>query len=287
MPDRPQQPPVAPSAALEDHEREEASRRSALGVHVVHEAIRMEGVEELDRPSAALAWSALAAGLSMGFSMVAESLLRSALPDAPWRPLIGKFGYTVGFLVVILGRQQLFTENTLTVVLPLLEDRSARRLASVARVWAVVLAGNVLGALAFAWLVGRGEVFPEHLRQTFAEIGREAMEPAFATKLLRAVFGGWLIALTVWLLPAAANARVFVILLVTYLVGLGSFTHAIAGSVETLFLFTQGEIGLARYLGGFLVPAVLGNAIGGVSLVAALNHAQVAAGLSAPRGRPA
>src|SRR5690349_24660985 len=118
----------------------------------------MEGVEELDRPSSALAWSALAAGLSMGFSMVAESLLRSALPDAPWRPLIGKFGYTVGFLVVILGRQQLFTEKTLTVVLPLLEDRSARRLASVARVWAVVLAGNVLSALAFAWLVGRGEV---------------------------------------------------------------------------------------------------------------------------------
>ncbi|MFL5299379.1 MAG: formate/nitrite transporter family protein [Anaeromyxobacteraceae bacterium] len=273
-----------PSQALEDHEREEASKRSALGVHVVHEAIRMEGLEELSRPSSALAWSAVAAGLSMGFSMVAESLLRSALPDAPWRPLIGKFGYSVGFLVVILGRQQLFTENTLTVVLPLLEERSARALVSVARVWAVVLAGNVLGALAFAWLVGRGDVFPEDLRHTFAEIGREAMEPAFATKLLRAVFGGWLIALTVWLLPAAANARVFVILLVTYLVGLGSFTHSIAGSVETLFLFTQGEIGIARYLGGFLLPAVVGNAIGGVSLVAALNHAQVAAGLEQPRG---
>jgi formate-nitrite transporter family protein len=275
MPDR-----LPPSHHLGEGDREEASRRSALGVHVVHEAIRMEGDEELDRPTSALAWSSLAAGLSMGFSLVAEALLRSSLPDAPWRPLIAKLGYSVGFLVVILGRQQLFTENTLTVVLPLLERRDLRSLAGVARVWAVVLAGNVVGALAFAWLIGRGDVFPPELRQAFLDLGREAMEPDFATKVLRGVFGGWLIALTVWLLPAAANARVFVILVVTYLVGLGRFTHVIAGSIESLHLVTQGEISAARYLGGFLLPAFLGNAIGGVSLVAALNHAQVAAGLS-------
>jgi formate/nitrite transporter FocA (FNT family) len=269
----------APSETLEQEEREEASKRSSLGVHVVYEAIRMEGAEEMDRTTSALAWSAVAAGLSMGFSLVAEALLRSALPDAPWRPLIAKLGYSVGFLVVILGRQQLFTENTLTVMLPLLERRSARALLQVARVWAVVLAGNVLGALAFAWLIGRGDVFPDDLRQTFLALGREGMEPDFATKALRGVFGGWLIALTVWLLPAAANARVFVILLVTYLVGLGRFTHIVAGSVESLYLVTHGELSMAAYLGRFLLPAFLGNAVGGVSLVAALNHAQVAAGI--------
>jgi formate/nitrite transporter FocA (FNT family) len=268
-----------PSEALGDDDRKEAARRSALGVHIVHEAIRMEGEEELRRPSSALAWSAFAAGLSMGFSLVAEALLRAGLPDAPWRPLIAKLGYSVGFLVVILGRQQLFTENTLTVMLPLLERRTARVLGSVLRLWAVVLAGNVLGALAFAWIIGLHGLFPPELAQAFLELGHEAMAPDFVTKLVRGIFGGWLIALTVWLLPAANNARVFVILIVTYLVGLGRFTHIIAGSVETLHLVTSGELPLVRYLLHFLLPAFLGNAVGGVSLVAALNHAQVAADL--------
>ncbi len=268
-----------PSEALGEDERKQAAKRSALGVHVVHEAIRMEGDEELRRPSSALAWSGVAAGLSMGFSLIAEALLRSALPDAPWRPLVSKLGYSVGFLVVILGRQQLFTENTLTVMLPLLEQRSWRVFASVLRLWAVVLAANVIGALGFAWIIGIPHVFPPDLARTFLDLGREAMEPDFATKVVRGVFGGWLIALTVWLLPAAYNARVFVILIVTYLVGLGNFTHIIAGSVETLHLVTRGELSIPGYVGGFLLPAFIGNAIGGVSLVAALNHAQVAADL--------
>jgi formate/nitrite transporter FocA (FNT family) len=273
--------PATPSETLGNEDRKEAARRSALGVHVVHEAIRMEGEEELRRPTSALAFSAVAAGLSMGFSLVAESLLRAALPDAPWRPLVAKLGYSVGFLVVILGRQQLFTENTLTVVLPLLERKSWRGVTAVARVWAVVLVGNVFGAAIFAWAIGREGLFPPELQQTFLEIGRQAMEPTFGAKVMRGIFGGWLIALTVWMLPAAAHARVSVIVIVTYLVGLGGFSHVVAGSVETLHLVTEGGQSLASYLGGFLLPVFLGNAIGGVSLVAALNHAQVAADLPA------
>src|SRR5690242_21471880 len=99
---------------LNERELEEVERRSSIRAHVVHEAIRVEGEEELHRRSSALAWSGLAAGLSMGFSLLAEGVLRSAIPDTPWRPLVSKLGYTVGFLVVILGRQQLFTENTRT-----------------------------------------------------------------------------------------------------------------------------------------------------------------------------
>ncbi|HET9594268.1 MAG TPA: formate/nitrite transporter family protein [Anaeromyxobacteraceae bacterium] len=264
---------------LDEAQQREAEERSAVAVHVVHEAVRMEGEEELRRPASALAWSALAAGLSMGFSLVAEALLRAGLPDAPWRPLVAKLGYSVGFLVVILARQQLFTEQTLTVILPALDQRSLARTGRVARVWAIVLAGNVLGALLFAWLIGRGDVFPPELKTAFEELGREAMEPEFWTKVWRGIFGGWLIALMVWLLPGAANARVFVIVVITYLVGLGRFTHVVAGSAEALYLVTHGDLSPLDYLGGFLLPAFLGNAIGGVSLVAALNHAQVAAGL--------
>src|SRR5579885_2100774 len=92
---------------LSDDKQEEAARRTALPADVVYQAICNEGENELARSSAALAWSGLAAGLSMGFSLVAEGLLTVHLPEAPWRPLITKLGYSVGFLMVVLGRQQL------------------------------------------------------------------------------------------------------------------------------------------------------------------------------------
>ncbi len=264
-------------STLPREEQEKAAERQALGARVVHEAIRLEGDEELARPASSLVWSAIAAGLSMGFSMVAEGLLRAALPDAPSRPLVAKLGYSIGFLVVVLGRQQLFTENTLTAVLPWLEAPNRRKFLLVARLWALVLAGNVLGAVAFAWVATARSIFDEPTQRVFAELGREAVSQGFWTVLLRGIFGGWLIALMVWLLPAAEHAKLFVIVIITWLVGLGHFSHSVAGSVEAFFLVPRGELSVGGYLGGFLVPAVLGNSIGGVSLVAALNHAQVAA----------
>jgi formate/nitrite transporter FocA (FNT family) len=93
--------------------------------------------------------------------------------------------------------------------------------------------------------------------------------------LIKAVFAGWLIALMVWLLPAAAASRFFVIIAVTWLIGAAHFSHVIAGSVETGFAAIQGAIGWQDYLVGFLIPAFIGNSIGGVVFVALLNHAQV------------
>ncbi len=263
---------------LPRRERRKAAARSAVRVQVVHEAIRLEGEEELSRPTQALLWSGLAAGLSMGFSLVGEGILRSALPDAPWRPLVSKLGYSLGFLFVILGRQQLFTENTLTVILPLMRAPTARNAARVARLWAVVLLANVVGAFAFAGSLSLGDSFSAVHRQVFGELGREAFAPGFVVVLVRGIYGGWLIALMVWLLPAARSARFFVIVAVTWLVGAASFSHAIAGSVEVLYLVARGDLSLADYLRGFLLPAFLGNSIGGVSLVAAINHAQAFAG---------
>src|SRR3954454_1567087 len=122
---------------LNEREQDEAEERSSVNVRVVHAAVRKEGEEELGRSSQALAWSGLAAGLSMGFSFITEGLLRSHIPDAPWRPLVVKFGYSVGFVLVVLGRQQLFTENTLTPILPLLHKRCT--VSQVLRLWIVFL----------------------------------------------------------------------------------------------------------------------------------------------------
>jgi formate/nitrite transporter FocA (FNT family) len=137
----------------------EAEERSSITARVVHEAVRREGEEELKRSSRALGWSGLAAGLSMGFSLITEGLMRAHLPDEPWRPLITKAGYSAGFVLVILGRQQLFTENTPTPILPLLHRKDAVTLFHVLRLWAVVLASNLVGALLVAWVMTQRACF--------------------------------------------------------------------------------------------------------------------------------
>jgi formate/nitrite transporter FocA (FNT family) len=265
-----------PHESEDAEEQDDAKERSAPPGHVLYAAIRREGEDELSRQTNALAWSGLAAGLSMGFSFVLEGVLRSHLPEAEWRPLIVKLGYPLGFLLVVLGRQQLFTENTLTVVLPLMTRKDLRTALNVARLWTVVLASNLVGAAIFAWACTYHGAFDEPLRRAFLEIGREAMRADVLSIFVRAIFGGWLIALMVWLLPFAETGRVAVIVIVTYVVGVGEFSHVIAGSVESMHLTIVGEKSWFDYLFGFLVPTLAGNTLGGVSLVAALAHAQFA-----------
>jgi formate/nitrite transporter FocA (FNT family) len=252
--------------------RQEAEERSAPPASVVYEAIYLEGKDELERGASALFFSAVAAGLSMGFSLITEALLRAALPDTPWRVLICKLGYSVGFLIVVLARQQLFTENTLTVMLPLLHWKNRFVLGKVGRLWSIVLTGNLLGALAIGWVLGHTPVFDHTTKSVMMEIARQGIDDPFATVLLRGIFAGWLIALMVWLMPAAQSARVAVIVIITYLVALAGLAHVIAGSVDKFLLVTTGNLSLGAFATGFLLPALLGNIIGGVSLVAALNH---------------
>jgi formate/nitrite transporter FocA (FNT family) len=264
---------------VESHdEAEDASERRSPSGRVVYDAVMQEADEELERSSSALFWSALAAGLSMGFSMIAEGVLRHHLPDEPWRPLVAKLGYSVGFLIVILGRQQLFTENTLTPMLPLLRRKDASTLGQVGRLWLVVLVGNLLGALLVSLVATRTTAFDPEVRHEFASLGTEAMKHGFGTTLLRGIFAGWLIALLVWMLPYAESAHFWVILAITWLVGAGEFSHIVAGAVETFAAAWAGQKPWMQVAGGYLVPTLIGNIIGGVTLVAALNHAQVVAG---------
>lgn len=260
---------------LSEEELQEAKEKSSVTVHVVHEAVRREGEEELKRSNSALAWSGLAAGLSIGFSAILEGLMRSALPDAPWRPLVSKFGYSAGFVLVILGRQQLFTEDTLTPVLPLFHKKDRATLWNVARLWVVVFLSNMLGALAIAWTLGNTGIVRPEVRDAIAGIAREAIAPGFGLVVLRGVFAGWLMAMLVWVLPFAETGRFFVIVGITWLISLGGFAHVVAGAVEALFLATTGLTTWQHAVGGFIVPALIGNIIGGVALVAVINHAQV------------
>src|SRR4051794_39640626 len=139
----------------EEQVDQKAEEHSSPSAHVVYEAIRREGRHELERKSSSLAWSGLAAGMSMGFSFIAQGLIKHHLPSAAWEPLLTKFGYSIGFMIVILGRQQLFTENTLTVILPLLLHKTARVLGNVLRLWTIVLLANLAGAFLFASVVAK------------------------------------------------------------------------------------------------------------------------------------
>jgi len=132
-------------AHLNRDKQQEAQDRSSVTVQVIHEAIRKQGDEELNRPMQALAWSGLAVGFSMGMSLVFEGLLQAHLPNTPWRSLIVHLGYPFGFLMVIGGRQQLFTENTLSPILPLLERRDRATLWKVVKLWIAVLVANLTG----------------------------------------------------------------------------------------------------------------------------------------------
>jgi formate/nitrite transporter FocA (FNT family) len=265
--------------AEQKHEDQIVEEKTAVGSHIVYKAILKEADEELGRSTAALAWSGLAAGLSMGFSLVAEGLLRSHLPDTPWRPLISKLGYSLGFLIVILGRQQLFTENTLTPMLPLMQRKDAGTFRNVARLWSVVLPTNLIGAVAFAFLLQRTNAFDPKVKAEFLNIGQAATHPSFWGLMIKGVFAGWLIALMVWLLPVAESGRIAVIVIITYVVGLGELSHVIAGSVEAIYTVAAGKHSCWDFFARYFVPTLLGNCFGGVALVAALNHAQVKAGV--------
>jgi len=266
----------AESPHLDANQREQAADHSTPHPLVVHEVVREEGEAAMERTFSALMWSALAAGMSMGFSFLVQAVIESALPQTSWRHLLTSLGYTIGFVFVILGRQQLFTESTLTAVLPVLTRRDWKTVGKTLRLWAIVLFFNLVGTTIFAGMLQLNGVFPADVTASLASVARAPFSADFGVTLVRAVFAGWLIALMVWLLPSARSARLLTILLVTYTVGVSRLTHVIASSVEAAYAVMTGAAHLSDYFVVFLLPTLVGNVIGGVSMVAIVNHAAIA-----------
>ncbi|HYP13965.1 MAG TPA: formate/nitrite transporter family protein [Bryobacteraceae bacterium] len=262
-------------AVLREHEEHDAEQRTSVRARVVHEAIRRDGEEQLDRSVAALGWSALAAGLAMGFSLVTEALLKHHLPEAEWAPLISKAGYGIGFLIVIIGKQQLFTENTLTPMIPLMRSPRPKMFANVLRLWTVVFVANMIGAHLIAWFLGSTPVLRHEFHTAMASVAHEAINVDFWSAFVRGIPAGWLIAMIVWLRAATDSGEIAIILILTYVVALGGFTHIVAGTVEYLYLVVRGAASWPAFVTGYMIPVLAGNMIGGISIVAALNHAQV------------
>ncbi|WP_250437271.1 formate/nitrite transporter family protein [Caballeronia sp. ATUFL_F2_KS9A] len=266
----------AESPHLDHDQREQAADHSTPHALVIHEIVREEGETAMERTASALIWSGLAAGLSMGFSFLVQAILQSELPASKSQHLIASLGYTIGFVFVILGRQQLFTESTLTAVLPVLTRRDLRTVGKTLRLWSIVLLSNLVGTAVFAALLQFKDVFDPDVNAALAEVARAPFSAGFGVTLVRAVFAGWLIALMVWLLPSARSPRLLTILLVTYTVGVSKLTHVIASSAEAAYAVMTHAASIGDYFGVFLLPTLLGNMIGGISMVAIVNHAAIA-----------
>jgi formate/nitrite transporter FocA (FNT family) len=260
-------------------ERMKVQEAKSLDAKTTYEVILEEGEQELARSTSALLWSGLAAGLTMGLSFLGVGLLHAHLPEAEWRPLVARLGYTVGFVAVIIGSQQLFTENTLTPILPLLKRKTRSSLRNVLRLWGAVLLANVIGSLLFALALGGLDLVDARVHHALEDTAREAMRHDAGTTFVRAVVAGWLIALLVWMLPGVKGGRLGVIVLMTYLIGLGGFAHVIAGASEVFYAAVRGVATWGDTI-RYLVPTLLGNVLGGVTLVTALNHAQATSGES-------
>ena len=260
---------------ISEREIEEVSDLSTPRTPVIYEVVRRLGEEEMERPATSLWWSGVAAGLSISFSLLAQAILQAHLPDAPWRPLVVGFGYCVGFLMVVLGRQQLFTESTITVVLPVFKHFNFENFWRMLRLWAIVLVANVAGTLFAAVFCLYFPVLPPELLNGMLDISRELTHVGWWRMLFGGVSSGFLIAAMVWMIPSAESAKFAVITLMTYLIAIGGFTHVVAGSMEANLLVLNGDWEWWRMLAQFMAPVLIGNIIGGTALFALISYAQV------------
>ncbi|BBP83550.1 MULTISPECIES: formate/nitrite transporter family protein [unclassified Pseudomonas] len=268
---------------LSAREKQDVNENQPPRAAVLHEIIRTQGDQELERNVAALWWSALAAGLTMGLSLMAMGLFNSRLPDGEASKVIASLGYCAGFLAVILARQQLFTENTLTAVLPVMSKPTLNNVGRLLRLWSVVLAGNLAGTLLVAWVMLRLPIFDAATDAAFLDIGRKVMENDVGQMFAKGIVSGWMIATMVWMIPSQESAKLWIIILITYLMALGDFTHIVVGSAEVSYLVFAGHLDWREFWLTFAGPTLAGNIVGGSLIFALISHAQVRSDGDSPR----
>lgn len=253
---------------------QESTRRSA---HEIFDQVIANAREELARSSTALMFSGLAGGISMGLTGLSVALAISYLGNGPIQQFVSFFFYPVGFIVVVIGRAQLFTENTLYPVVVVLDEH--KHVLDTLRLWGVVFASNVAGAVFVGWLLMKTGALPPNFADALAGLGLQAAEGHFTLIFAKGVIGGWLIALVAWMVTAShwTIGQVVVTWFLTFIVGAGHFSHCIASSAEIVAAVMSGHLHFINYF-QWLLPATLGNIVGGVAIVTVLNYGQVRLG---------
>ena len=265
-----------PERSLSRGERDDVAENGRLSALTVYSIVLREGEEELRRPKGSLWWSGVAAGIGISTSVLATGIIRSgAAGGASFLPLIESLGYSLGFVLVIMSRLQLFTENTISVVLPVLASPTRERFYRTARLWAVVFAANMVGTFVTAAIAMHGGILSDGVMASVLEISRHVAELSPMTALLRGIPAGFFIAALVWMLPSSRGSEVLVIMLFTWLIAAGGFTHVVAGSNEIFNLVLLGEMDLLTAFARHILPILVGNVVGGTGLFAMLAYGQI------------
>jgi formate/nitrite transporter FocA (FNT family) len=251
---------------------EESSRPHALDIY---ERICDDTEEELSRPEGSLVFSALFAGFTIGLSALAVALTTVSLtPEVKSTAFIAALLYPIGYVAVIVGRSQFFTENTLYPVM--LSMRRKEFLNRTGRLWGIVFTMNLVGAFIFAMLAVLTGALDQSVQSELVSNGLKYTDGSFIDTFWSAVLVGFLLATVAWLVEGCdtVTGRVAVIWILTFFVSLASLDHCIATTVTAFCALLDGELGLGD-TAAWLVPAVLGNVAGGVVIVAAINYGQV------------
>ncbi len=259
---------------MSSHEEQQVKTKVRLQSQTIYEIIALEGNDELARPLSSLAWSGVAAGICICFSIFTQAFLTQYLPEGDSFLLIEKMGYVAGFLIVVLGRLQLFTEHTITVILPLLDKLSIRNFNRTLKLWAVVFAANMTGTFLIAFMLTHMQLPSHDYMAILSDISMHAVDKPFMSVFLMGIPAGFLIAVMVWMMPSAKGAEFLVIFFMIYLIALGDFSHVVAGSFEAFFVAFTGDLPWNDAL-RYILAAGLGNILGGTGIFTLLAYAQV------------
>lgn len=235
-----------------------------------------EELVQIHRPSSGLFISGLSAGLDIGFSVLLMAVMLTMTQGvfpAPITEILVANMYSVGFIFVILGRSELFTEHTTLAFLPVLNKQAS--LNDLVKLWGSIYSSNLIGVFIFAVLVtfigpALGVIEPA----VFGKLARTMTDHTWWVILLSGVLAGWMMGLLSWLVAASRDtvSQILVVWLVTTGIGLAHLHHSIVGSVEVLAGIMSGQGVTLLDFGHFLLWATLGNAIGGLVFVALIKY---------------
>ena len=282
--------------AREQHEEQEKLQResapkvtdakapevgTSFSAKEIHDHVLQEGEDEMERPAAELAWSAIAAGMAISFSFLAVAFITPFFEPRAHEAAAG-IAYPLGFMLVVSANYQLFTENTLEPVVPVLHHRTRESFNKLLRLWAIVLPTNLLGALIFALVLAHTPVVSPELQHSLGEVAAAATNGTAPMVFYKAIWAGWLVALMAWLMASTQDttAKLILIWLTTAPIAALGFKHSIAGATEAFYRATTGASTWSDVIFRFEIPAILGNIVGGIVLVALVNHGQAGRGTS-------
>jgi formate-nitrite transporter family protein len=239
----------------------------------IYKQVAANARQELKRTNVALAISGFGGGAFMGFSALGTAIGVALLGTSPTAHLLSCLLYPLGFIVVIIGRSQLFTENTLYPVALVLAEK--REFWNTLRLWSIVLPCNILGALGFSALAAWTPALEPRYVDALTYLGVQGLSHPASALFWSGVIGGWMIALAAWLVSGSHSitGSVMLIWLLTFPVGAGNFAHCVASSCEILVAVLTHHASWWAYA-QWLGPAVAGNICGGVGLVTILEYGQ-------------